>query len=176
MKRYFKTAVFCVSLAVPLLQVSVLRAQQPDVAPPAPPPAQFRTAKRVFVGNRGADAPWVGRPNGQAGGPFSGGPDRPYNQFYAALKAWGRYELVGTPGDADLVFEIQFGIGPVYPEFRLVVRDPKTHSALWAVTEHLPAAARQESRDKNFDQAIARLVSDIQALTAPATTGNPTGQ
>jgi hypothetical protein len=132
-----------------------------------PLPAQLRTAKKVFLGNGGADAPWVGRPNGQAGGPFSGGPDRPYNQLYAALKAWGRYELVGTPGGADLVFDIRFSIGPVYPEFRLVVRDPKTHSALWAVAEHLEAAARQESQDKNFDQALARIVAELQRLNAP---------
>lgn len=29
---------------------------------------------------------------------YSGGPDRLYNEFYAAMKSWGRYELVSTPG------------------------------------------------------------------------------
>ena len=40
---------------------------------------------------------------------FNGGPDRPYNQFYAAMKAWGRYEVLSSPPDADLVFEISLG-------------------------------------------------------------------
>ena len=39
---------------------------------------------------------------------FNGGPDRPYNQFYATTKAWGRYELVSSPADADLDFEISW--------------------------------------------------------------------
>ena len=31
-----------------------------------------------------------------------------YNEFYAAMKSWGRYELVSSPADADMVFEIRF--------------------------------------------------------------------
>ena len=41
---------------------------------------------------------------------YSGGPDRAYNEFYAAMKTWGRYELVAAPRDADLVFEIRLTV------------------------------------------------------------------
>ena len=37
-----------------------------------------------------------------------GGSNEPYNRFYAAMKSWGRYELVASPADADWVFEIRF--------------------------------------------------------------------
>jgi hypothetical protein len=94
------------------------------------------------------------------------------------MKAWGRFELVPGPADADLVFEIRFTdpTGPVNsegvkqgspgaPQFRLVIIDPKTHIKLWAVTEFLEAAILQGNRNKNFDQAMTRLVNDVKTVT-----------
>ena len=80
--------------------------------------------------------------------PLAGGPDRSYNQFYAAIKSSGRYELVGSPAEADLIFEIEFRMPtaephaeadrretlvPVAfdPQVRLAIRDPKTNVVLW---------------------------------------------
>ncbi len=65
-------------------------------------PTAIQTAKRVFLGNAGVD--------GTSLSAFrkSGDVSQPYDWFYAALKNWGRYELVGSPADADLVFEISF--------------------------------------------------------------------
>jgi hypothetical protein len=87
-----------------MLRGSICATQQYKPAPPAPIPAQILTAKKVFIANGGGDesrydTAW-----------FSGGPDRAYNQFYAAMKTWGRYELVAAPGDADLVFEIRLTV------------------------------------------------------------------
>ena len=103
---------------------------------------------------------------------------RTYNQFYAALKSWGRYELVSTPANCDVVFEIQFTdattggkvfkgdtIGPAdEPKFRLAIVDPKTHVVLWAFIEHVEWANLQGHRDKNFDEALAKVVNDVKAL------------
>ena len=134
MTRRFKAALLGVSFLVSLLQAPVQAAEQPKQAPPAPIPAQILAAKKVFVANAGGDEP-LGD-----GGQFSGGVTRSYNQFYAALKALGRYELVGAPADADLLFEIGLAVpslaGPVArgetfggrkydPQFRLVIRDPR---------------------------------------------------
>jgi hypothetical protein len=167
MKRYSKATVFCVGFAVPGLWVSLLAAQQPSQTPPAPVPAQILTAKKVFVANGGVDQP---------GTYFSGGPDRAYKDFYAALKTWGRYELVGAPSDADLLFEIGLSgrvetgatVSYLDARFRLAIRDAKTNAALWTLHEQVEEAARQGNRDKNFDQALARIVSDVKALTAPS--------
>ena len=163
-------AVFLVSL----LQVAVV-AQTRQVAS-APIPTQILAAKKVFMGNAGGDQPFYEEP------PFSGGPERAYNQFYAAMKTWGRYELVGAPGDADLLIEILFTVPqieqkvvrgeavlvpiPYDPQFRVVIRDPKSSALLWAFTEHVQWAILQGNRDKNFDQAEARIVADVQGLTA----------
>jgi hypothetical protein len=182
MTRQLKAAVLGVSLAISLLPVSVLAAEQAKSAPPAPIPSQILAAKKVFVANAGGDAPWMDD------GQFSGGSDRTYHQFYAVMKTWGRYELVGAPADADLLLEIEFTVPPIAgaasrgdtiggrpydPQFRLVIRDPKTNALLWAFTEHAAWAILQGNRDRNFDQALARIVSDVQGLSASADANKP---
>jgi hypothetical protein len=171
----FRAAILCAVLAISFLQGSARAAEQAKPAPAAPVPAQILVAKKVFVANAGSEQPWYDDAQ------FSGGPDRAYNQLYAALKSWGRYELVGSPADADLLFEIQFVCPPSVaagnqggdslagrpydPRLRLVIRDPKTNALLWMFTERAQWAVLLGNRDKNFDVALARIVSDLQGLT-----------
>jgi hypothetical protein len=72
----------------------------------APLPTQIVAAKKVFIANGGGDDPGMPDPL------FNGGGDRPYNQFYAAIKSSGRYELVGSPAEADLLLDIRFMVVP----------------------------------------------------------------
>lgn len=62
-----------------ILSGSFLGAQQTSAAPPAPLPAQIASAKRVFISNGAEQRDFAGDL------PFSSGPDRAYNQFYAAV-------------------------------------------------------------------------------------------
>ena len=177
MRNIMKHGMACASFAIAMLVVPELRAQDPKELHPAPLPTQIFTARKVFVSNAGADTR----------GEYGGGPERAYNQLYAGLKGLGRYELVATPADAELVFEISFTIpfggGNIYsgsgatpvsnrtvtdPHFRLAILDLKTHVLLWTFTEHVQPALLQGNRDKNFDQAIAALVNDIRNVA-----GNP---
>lgn len=177
MTRYFRAGVLFSSLVIPGLQVPVLTAQQSKMAA-APIPAQISAAKKVFVANAGADDPSTEEPL------FAGGPDRAYNQFYAAMKTWGKYELVSSPAEADLLFDIRFMAPPMAqpvfkgdsmgaaafdPQLRLEIRDPKSNAILWGFTEHLQWAILKGNRDKNFDLAMARIVADTQKLSAQAT-------
>jgi hypothetical protein len=175
-----KAVISFVCLAILILPVSVLAAQSKAV-PSAPVPAQILTAKKVFVANSGGDQPFY---NDSL---FNGGPDRAYNEFYAGMKASGRYELVGAPADADLLIEIALTVpavsrperesgqgetilGPVPydAQFRVVIRDSKTNALLWAFTQHVQWAILQGNREKNFELAMAKLVSDVQSLGAPS--------
>lgn len=148
------------------LSVSAIRAQ----VPVAPLPQQILTAKKVFISNAGGmlDLNMV-----------SGDPRRDYNQFYAAMQAWGRYSLVGSPADADMVVQIsiiyiprQIGAEEVpFPSFRVALVDPKTSVTLWVLDEFLVDKPNlglifKKNRDKVFDEAIEKLVSDLKALTA----------
>ncbi len=178
MQRVVRSGVLHVALAATLLSIPVLNAQQKSKdVPAAPVPVQITEAKKVFIANAGQE-------NNPQASLYSGGLDRTYNQFYSALKNWGHYELVPSPADCDLVLEVRFTDalvgrkvfnGTSYgakddPQFRLVIMDPKTKIALWAFTEHVESARSQANRDKNFDQAMARIVDDVKNLVGqPAT-------
>lgn len=168
-----------VSRAVLVFLLSDFMAAQTKEVPSAPIPTQITTAKKVFIANAGGDESRVYEsvPNGAA--------DRSYNLFYAAIKDANRYELVGSPAEADLLFEIRFTvmpsatnvfkgdtIGAVFdPQFRLEIRDPKTNALLWGFTEHMEWALLQGNRSKNFDQAAARIATRVLALAARAAGG-----
>jgi hypothetical protein len=146
----------------------VARAQE------APVPSGILSAKKIFISNAGADS-------GLFPHPFSGGPERAYNQFYTAMQSWGRYEIVADPVDAELVFELrliapngpanankQKGASDPLPMFRLVIFDGKTHFVLWALTESIYEALVQKTHDRNFDEALSALVTDLKNLTGKA--------
>src|SRR5271169_979294 len=141
----------------------------------APVPPTLLNAKTVFVSNAGADS-------GLFPHPFSGDPDRPYNQFYAAMQSWGRYQLVADPSEADIVFELhliapngpsnpskQNGASDPLPMFRLVVFDRKTHYVVWALTESITMALLQKTHDNNFDMALTALTMDLKRVTSAPT-------
>ena len=93
----------------------------------------------------------------------------------------GRYELVSTPGEADLVFEIRLTSvqlmrseplreqNPQYDsQFHLAIRDVKTHETMWGLTEHAQTAILQGNRDKNFEQALGGILSELRRIAGPA--------
>jgi hypothetical protein len=145
-------------------------AQQPSTVPTGPVPPAILNAKTVFVSNAGADS-------GLFPEPFSGEPSRGYSEFYSDLKATGQFELVGDPGSADLVLELELtapngptnpnkqnGASDPLPMFRLVIYDTKTHYTLWTLTESVEIAFLQKTHDRNFDNALLVLVDDFAAL------------
>jgi hypothetical protein len=154
------------ALAIALLFVPVMEAQQPSLPPPAPVPSQIGTAKKVFISNAGDESDYYTAKNGEV----KGGVDRPYNQFFAEMKGWGKYQIVGAPADADLVFELHFVVKEtgrttlLYPQFRLVIQDPRTRVTLWAVTEYVEPANLEGNREKNFNMAMTALMSDIKSI------------
>jgi hypothetical protein len=167
--RTIKPQAFFLTIAI-LGLVQVLNAQQSKGAVPAPVPAQIAAAQKVFISNAGGESLETVIDETV----FNGGADRPYNQFYAAMKTWGRCELVSSPADADLVLEISWVLTdtglrlPVLGQLRLVVIDPKTHVTLWNFTEYVRGAILLGNRDKNFDQAMNTVVARMKALMLPS--------
>jgi hypothetical protein len=160
-----RLAVASLGIALMLPAASAQLAQTANITPAAPLPSQIFTAKKVFISNVGKEF---------LPGIWSGGPDRTYNEFYAAIKMWGRYDLVATPADADMVLEISFsnpiawvggGSSSNTPHFCLVLLDPKTHITLWTLNEETSISHLQKGRDKSLGETIAKLVGDLKALT-----------
>ena len=105
---------------------------------------------------------------------FNGGADRPYNQFYAAMKEWGHYELAASPAYADLVFEVSWALTdtglrlPVLGQLRITIIDPKTHITLWNLTQYVRGAVLLSNRDKNFDLSMTTIINHLKILaTSP---------
>jgi hypothetical protein len=164
-----KSLAFCAAVVF-LGLVSAANAQQAKSSTAAPIPPQILAAQKVFVSNGGGES--FEAVIGQT--VFNGGPDRPYNQFYAAMKDWGRYELVPNPADADLVLEVSWALSdtglrlPVLGQLRLIVIDPKTRTILWTFTQYVRGAVLLGNRDKNFDQAMTTVVNHLKLLAVPA--------
>lgn len=152
-----------------VLATLTANAQKAPAPVTAPVPSLLLTAAKVFISNAGADS-------GLFPHPFSGGQERGYNQFYAAVVGWGRFEVVDDPGKADVVLELQLiapngPTNPPLPMFRLNILDRKTHYTLWALTESIEAAARQKPHDRNFDEAIQALIVDLKRVVTKRPSG-----
>ena len=140
-------------------------------APPAPLPSQLATAKKVFIAN----VPGYNLPDSV------GGSVRVYNEFYAAMKTWGRYELVSAPADADLIFEVSFAsqiLGVIYGTstssagFQVVIVDPKTHVTLWWIQQDIENAIREKTLPKNLSTNMSSLLVKIKQLVEPPVGAN----
>jgi hypothetical protein len=154
----------CAVVTMVLLSAPILQAKEQKAFPAAPPPPQIADAKKVFISNGGIELPdyMLSVPS-----------DRLYNQFYAAMKDWGRYELVSAPAQADLVFEIHatsvisaFVDPAVFPHLKLAILDPKTHIVLWTFVE--PAG----KGEKRFNEAMDKLMADLKQLVEPGSSAS----
>jgi hypothetical protein len=134
-------------------------ATQPSGPPPAPLPAALSTAHKLFLGN--------------AGDQDNADCLRAYNDLYAALGGIGRYQMVSDPSASDLVLELhyEFSLGAgvnggsnTPRQFRLILIDPKTHVILWTLVERTNYAALERNRNKNLDEVIGVLATDLDQL------------
>jgi hypothetical protein len=175
MLKIVEPGILVFALVAAFVPLPALHAQKTPETSPAPVPAQILTAKKVFVSNAGVGA--------NALPMFTKGddPNGPYNQFYAALKTWGRYELVTAPVDADLVFEIDFTapligtqtLDTYAPQLGLAILDTKTHFRLWTLTQPVERAIRKETWNKNLSKGLADLVDDLKKLAGQGAAGQP---
>jgi hypothetical protein len=144
---------------------NALAAAQAVSQPAPPPPAQIASAHTVFLTNGGDD------PN------FPIDSTQGYNDIYAALKEWGRYQMVSAPGQADLVFQLR-GVAPVTgisgtdgsvssfnsPAFQLFIRDPKSNVVLWTITSPVSLAGKNQTFARWVSISETNLVSRIKVL------------
>lgn len=138
-----------------LLTLAASRPAQAQQNPPAAPiPPAILSAKTAFISKASG-----------ASFQHSVADDLAYNEFYAALQNLGRYQLVSSPGEADLVIEIRFdylgSLGGFHVSANIL--DLKTRTILWAFDQPIYGATR-----KNFDKSMAALIADFKTRTATA--------
>jgi hypothetical protein len=154
----------CITLALAITLTPVLPAQQTSTSA-APVPAQIAEAHAIFVSNGGGSNYY---------NIFTGGPDRAYNTLYADLEKTNRYRLVGSPSEADLIFEIR-AIAPAVggphdtvdynPQLILDIIDPRTHATLWTTSANVLAFGAKHRRDRQFDSSVAVLMDKLGEIT-----------
>jgi hypothetical protein len=160
----------CVALAI-APAVPVLHAQQTS---PGTPDAQ--TPEKAFITNGGGD--FGLNPKNVVEGAVA---ERAYNEFFAGMKNWGRYEIVANPARADWVFEISVNNRQTCVETRsrwltqddysvkLAMSKTNDWRAEKTFVERFKPAGLLASPDKIFDGAIAALVDDVKGtLGEPA--------
>jgi hypothetical protein len=177
-----RNALSCLCLSLGILPAACA---QKVVAPPPSPPANVistvTAAKRVFVSNEGADPFFVQD--------ITGGADGGYSAFYASLKKWDYFQLVGSPAQADLVFGIKGTeachderVGMTYHTARtcstamlnLSIMKPSTPDLVYTIA--IPAG-RGWNRSKGaiaFSRSIDALTDRVKGLVAaPVVKQNP---
>jgi hypothetical protein len=141
--------------------------QSPQAPPPspAPIPTEIGAAHTIFLVNDGADQNF----------PLSA--QDAYNQVYSALQAWGHFQLVSSPDQADLIFQLT-DIAPVTgvygdsnnvysisgPAFRLEIKNPKTNVTLWTMNSAVLVSGRKAARARELNIAVTNLVSRVKVL------------
>jgi hypothetical protein len=160
MSRICIWALSAIVLSTTLTLVAAAQTQPSTEISTAPMPAQFLAAKRMFIANGAGD-------NDPGITKYTNGPDGLYNQLYVDVKALGRYELVASPSDADIVLELRieyavFNPNFTYPKFKAEIRDPKTNVLLWTFTEPVNGALLAKSGRKNIAQSLSKLTDDLK--------------
>jgi hypothetical protein len=124
----------CFSLALVFSFTTITaKAQRTASVAPALPPLQITSAHTIFISNGGGTNYFNA---------FSGGADRGYSQLFTALQQWNHYQIVPSPSQADLIFEIH-SIAPAVDSPRL---QPSTH----------PAHSRREDQHPALDHDLQR--------------------
>ncbi len=154
------------SSAAVFLFATSLFAQQPATIAAGPIPAPIFSAQKVFIANAGMDASLA-----EGFQSLDLSVTEPYDSFYSAMQSWGRYRLVSSPADADLVFEIHVaapGCGAGQQLQTVVtIDDAHTHFLLWTVNQPVKGAARKVTWRKNIAASNVALIAQLKSLVSP---------
>jgi hypothetical protein len=154
-----------------LLCCTVAFAKHRKDIPEAPLPAAIANARSVFLTN-------------------GGGSNLAYDAFYSNMKEWGKYKIVGSPDEADLVVELSYHVEDggtrvwsavdsytgqmrvhsrqdVDPQLVLKIYDAKTKSALWSAVDHRQTAVLEKNREKETINSAVRLVEQLRDRISP---------
>ena len=158
--------VLALSLFASLSSVAGGQRTRKDI-PAAPLPGAIVSAQKVFLSN-------------------GGGSDLAYDAFYSAMKTWGKYRIVGSPDESDLIVELAYrvvdrgtrvwsstnaynGATDVHsrevtdPQLVLTIYDAKTKNSLWSTIDHRRLARMEKNREKETINSAERLVDELKA-------------
>jgi hypothetical protein len=141
------------ALLLVLAPLATAQKKKPEPVPPAPIPTGIATAKTVFLSNV-CELPYKSCA-------------AVYNDLFTEISKQGKYQLVTSPADADLIFEISYTVRRDGSDFdsylQLKIVDRATQVPLWTITEP----------DTETSSAIDAVVLDLSVLSRPGQTAGP---
>jgi hypothetical protein len=147
--------------------------------------AKLTAAKKIFLSNLGADRSFLQL--------MTGGPNGTYSELYASFKEWGYFQLVDSPSQADLIFEIRSSVNiheyvknggnvniasdtieAYFPIFTLSIFEASTHDPVYSIVMPAGRGSNIPKGKIAFTQSIGVLTDKVKALVSvPAPTQNP---
>jgi len=102
------------------------------------------------------------------------------------MKTWAKYQIVGSPDEADLIVELAYrvvdkgtrvwsstntysGATDVHsreitdPQLVLTIYDAKTKNSLWSTVDHRRLARLEKNREKETINSAERLVDELRS-------------
>ena len=157
----------CLILAFTCFSAQTSQAQQ--ALPATSVPSQIQQAQTILLTNAGADAN------------FPIDETKAFNDIYTALQTWGRYRLVSSPQQADLVFQLR-DVAPITgvsgddsnvhsftsPAFQLTILDPKSNITLWTITSPVNVVGKSQVLARWVSISETNLVSRVKVLAGQA--------
>lgn len=167
-----------VPVAILLCFLSALGQEPPKPTPAMNPYTRLTAAKTVFLRN-------------------GGGSEIPFNVIESSMEGWGRYQIVPSPDQADLILEVtsptessggvsissstkadasgrpeqsastSHDISPSGGPVKIVVYDAHSKAALWSAMEQAKSAMRQKAREDNLVQAAERVFTRFHDRIEP---------
>ena len=171
MKPTYLTATTCriiVFWCLVVAATSLVGKTRKDI-PAAPLPSAIINAHKIFLSNRG-------------------GSDLAFDAFYSGMKSWGKFEIVGSPDDADLIVELAYRVEDhgtrvwsstntyngdtqvhsrelIDPQLTLTIYDAKTKNSLWSTIDHRRLARMEKNREKETINSAQRLLDELRLRT-----------
>jgi hypothetical protein len=155
-----------------LLLIPAVHAKTRKDIPSAPLPDVIVNAHKVFLSN-------------------GGGSDLAYDAFYSEMKGWDKYQIVGSPDDAELIVELSYRVDDmgtrvwsstntynnttqvhsrelIDPKLILTIYDAKTKNSLWSTVDHRRLARLEKNREKEMINSADRLVEELRSRSGPS--------
>jgi hypothetical protein len=102
------------------------------------------------------------------------------------MKAWGKFQIVGSPDDADLIVELSYDVVHegtrvwsttntynnttqvhstqiIDPQLILTIYDARTKNSLWSTIDHRRLARLEKNREKEMINSAERLVEELRS-------------
>lgn len=167
-----------VPVAILISFIAALAQEAPKPTPPLNPFTRLTAAKTVFIKN-------------------GGGGEIPFNVIESSMEGWGRYQIVRSADQADLILEVtsptensggvsvssstKTGISgrpeesrstsrelsPSGGPVKIVVYDAHSKAALWSGMEQAKSAMRQKQREDNLVQAAEKVFTKFHDRIEP---------